>query len=920
MRPISLELSAFGPYADRQKIDFADLGEHRVFLICGPTGAGKTSLLDAMCFALYGETSGGERDPRLMRSDHAEPRVATEVQFEFALGDERYAVWRRPEQERPKKRGDGMTRALGQATLWRRDGKGVTSEGTVLATQPRQVNEEVIRLVGFESAQFRQVIVLPQGQFRRLLMASSRERERILETLFQTELYRRIEEQLKHEAKSELTELEDLRKRRELVHEHAKVSSLEELAEAREQLAGDSHRIDVRLVDVRREEEKARERLDQARARMRALDERASATVEHQALLTRYDTIEAQRSELARARRAEGVRDVVDRCEERRSEHGEAAKKHSAAQAARAEAEVEHQRAVEQVAAETGRAVEREQARKAEDQLEHLSDKVAQLTEACRQLGHRGDESASWRERRRVGAAALDCAREACVTGRRTLQEAETRVARLGELQAAVEAAQAVVQLVVRLRDTRAQLRELESGVAAACADETRASKELESARRTLESLEAAWNEGQSALLARTLVTGEACSVCGSTDHPAPAHGDHDVPAQSELESGRAAARKLESERESARRASETVGRELARRQAAVEVLSFELGGGEAELDVVRSKLDAAREQLAKTETDRDRLDDLRRQLVEFERADTDADAELRLAVDGQAGAERREAEQSGLVRQCERDVPEDLRDRNALSKRLAEVRERSRLLESAWSVATERAQSAERELAATTEAFRAAEEVEAVTRQRVMRAEQAVAERLRECGFDNRDALRSAQRDDASLAQLENGVNDYGAALRAAEQRLQRANEQADGVEPPDLETIERAVTEAQRELGTLGRRRGALGERLAQIDAWLAELRSVAEQSARIEARYSVVGRLAEVANGQNEGGITFQRFVLAALLEDVLVEASRRLRLMSDGRFGLQRARERIDLRSLGWPRPRGLRYAHVDGASG
>ena len=122
MKPLRLELSAFGPYADRQEIDFGELGDHRVFLVCGPTGVGKTTLLDAICFALYGETSGGERDPRLMRSDHAEPAVATEVEFEFALGGESYAVWRRPDQERPKKRGAGMTRALGQATLWRRDG------------------------------------------------------------------------------------------------------------------------------------------------------------------------------------------------------------------------------------------------------------------------------------------------------------------------------------------------------------------------------------------------------------------------------------------------------------------------------------------------------------------------------------------------------------------------------------------------------------------------------------------------------------------------------------------------------------------------------------------------------------------------------------------------------------------------------
>src|SRR5262245_37852146 len=116
MRPLTLTLSAFGPYADEHVLDFRQLGQRHFFLIHGPTGAGKTSLLDAMCYALFGETSGAERDARKIRSDAAAPDVATRVVFDFALGDTCYRVERSPEQQQARK--GGMTTVRPKATLW----------------------------------------------------------------------------------------------------------------------------------------------------------------------------------------------------------------------------------------------------------------------------------------------------------------------------------------------------------------------------------------------------------------------------------------------------------------------------------------------------------------------------------------------------------------------------------------------------------------------------------------------------------------------------------------------------------------------------------------------------------------------------------------------------------------------------------
>lgn len=119
MQPLTLELNAFGPFAGTEFIDFSKLGDHPLFLINGPTGAGKSSLLDAICFALFGATTGAERDASQMRCDYADQNCLTEVTFTFRLGDTRYRIRRVPQQERPKSRGEGTTTQQSEAQLWR---------------------------------------------------------------------------------------------------------------------------------------------------------------------------------------------------------------------------------------------------------------------------------------------------------------------------------------------------------------------------------------------------------------------------------------------------------------------------------------------------------------------------------------------------------------------------------------------------------------------------------------------------------------------------------------------------------------------------------------------------------------------------------------------------------------------------------
>ena len=193
MKPILLTIEAFGPYRDSVTLDFNELQDHSMFLIAGPTGAGKTSILDAMVYALYGEPSGEVRKTDAIRSDFAEPHRMTRVDFSFAIGDAQYRVERLPKQMVAKKRGTGMREQNASATVYeKKDG-----EWKVIATSAAAIRDTIQQIIGFRKDQFLQVVLLPQGEFRKLLVASTSEREELLHTLFRTELYRKLQEVLK---------------------------------------------------------------------------------------------------------------------------------------------------------------------------------------------------------------------------------------------------------------------------------------------------------------------------------------------------------------------------------------------------------------------------------------------------------------------------------------------------------------------------------------------------------------------------------------------------------------------------------------------------------------------------------------------------------------------------------------------------
>lgn len=193
MRPLKLTVSAFGPYAGKTELNLNALGENGLYLITGNTGAGKTSIFDAITYALYGAPSGNVRDDSMLRSKYAQPDTPTEVELTFAYRGKTYTVKRNPEYERPAKKGGGMTKQLANAELTYPDGR--------LVTKAREVTRAVEEIMGINRDQFLQIAMIAQGDFLKLLLAKTDDRKEIFRKIFQTELYEKLQSRLKYEAK-----------------------------------------------------------------------------------------------------------------------------------------------------------------------------------------------------------------------------------------------------------------------------------------------------------------------------------------------------------------------------------------------------------------------------------------------------------------------------------------------------------------------------------------------------------------------------------------------------------------------------------------------------------------------------------------------------------------------------------------------
>lgn len=891
MRLHRLELVAFGPFADRQRVDFDELSQAGLFLLHGPTGAGKTSVLDAICFALYGRVPGVRGSVNRLRSDHAAEHVAPEVTCEFSVSGRRFEVTRSPEWQRPKKRGTGTVRQQTRVVLRERIG----TEWNPLTNRVDEAAEELQQLIGLGAEQFTKLILLPQGEFAAFLRATAEERRPLLQKLFGTDRFADVERWLADRRRESDHQVQTANTMTARLFARAQEARLEPIegddpppsAEAAAALvAGWAH--DARSeraqaqVQVRAAEQAYEAARQQAGAAAEALQHRgrqAELTAELGLLLAEA---EQQRRRQARVTAAGHARVLAPLLADLRAAEprlSAAAERWSQAQTAAQAAGEDPVGVVPErltaLGAELGGLAE---LLRAEVDLRRLD---------ARQLAGEREIEAGERDRVAAEAEALDLtARQARLSGDRTAAEliAVTLPSREQDAARATSVAEAVLE--------HQQVAQAQAGAE----DDLRTAIDAhQAAVDAVQELRARRLDGMAAELAAGLAGDGPCPVCGSCEHPAPA--GHRVPPVTEPAQRRA---------EAAQKAAEAV-RERARavvhsgeqRQAALLAVT---GGKSAE--TAAAELAGAQERVIEALTAGEQvrrltaeLDSLAGRLERTLARQAKADATAAAAREALAGIAARRGDLQTRLEQARGDDV-DLQTRH---------RRLTRALETLTECTTARHALAE-------------------AQDRLDRASAVLDSAVAEAGFVDRAAATAAVLPDAEVERLAKLVAEHDAQVARLRALLDENAYPSGGDEPPEVEVdsevgVERlrAVQAQTRQGHEIARERHTLADSAVRaLTGLAAELEAHARETAPLRSRFAAldsVSRCVEGTGGDNTMRMRLSSYVLAARLEQVAEAASVRLAAMSGGRYLLVHT----DGPSRGGARS-GLGLAVIDGWTG
>ena len=869
MRLHRLRLAAFQAFAGSDEVDFDALSEAGLFLLHGDTGAGKTTLLDAVCFALYGRVPGARDPAARLRSDHADAEVRTEVELEVTLRERRLRIVRRPAQERPKLRGKGITREGHACTVEEYDA--ASGAWTVLAARPDEAKHELDLLLGMSCDQFCQVVLLPQGEFATFLRADSGERQAVLERLFGTDRFTRVEHWLTDRQKAAWGELQrasqEVRELGARVAEVAAEPAPEEIGLYAEWVAGLGVRAEAELVsaaDARRTAASARAQAEAALAAARAAEERRSRHAEAVEDLTRWESGRPQRdqaeSQLAAARRAAPLAALLSRCASPRGPLDRDPKRHSSPAELRTRA-----------------AKAREEAG-ALDALVAVEARLAAANEELAALAQRAEEAGA---RARAATAAISEAANERASLDATLKQAREAATRAERLHAEAQAARHRAEQATA-RDRLAAERERADELRRTAVDVEQA------AHRRWLSLREQRLAGMAVELAASLTPGEPCAVCGSTDHPAPAHPEPaataDAPAAAAAADPAASSLPLD--------AHPPAPSSLAEQEQIAETehehAAKERKAAEQQVADIDTALAAARAIAGDDPADRLAADAER------------LDAELSVARTAAAGA--RDAEQSLAALQACTKEHEQARDQAARDEAAARAThaERSSALE-ADRRRVEEARGDAASVAGRAGALRAEADAD----------EQEAA--AREAGFAAAEAARAAILDEDAMATLARRIEHYdhglaerrahadrlAAELAAAASAADEPGTPHDSAAPAEaarflpLDALTARATEAVAADEQATQRHALADNRVTALRRLAADLDAALEALAPVAERERTIKELAGLVDGSaasNRLRMRLSAYVLAARLEEVAQAATIRLERMSNGRYQL------------------------------
>ncbi|MBN2878601.1 MAG: AAA family ATPase [Clostridia bacterium] len=918
MRPLKLKMTAFGPYSGTQEIDFTLLNKNALFLITGPTGSGKTSIFDAICFALYGRASGDDRASKGLRSDFAKADTLTEAELTFELKGNEYYIRRVPEQERPASRGKGTTTQKADAEL---------KAGGKIYTGIHDVNDKITEIMGIDAEQFRQIMMIPQGEFRKLLTADSRDREKILKKLFNTRIFEQMQEEIKNRAKSLRDKRQSLNEMRRRETEKIQSVGSEELKKEIEAEYINSAKVIAITKGIIAERGKEADRLNR---------EIKTITADRDKLIEK----------MQRSKTGNELLGDLKKALEARSAHE--AEKESIEQCRKMAQQGEQAKAIEPYEENYLRA--QDNLKKAKDSLEIIQTEIEkeqqELISLKKELNkYQSDEHKEYintinskmleaksflpkveaikETQNKIDAAGREIQK---LSGeieflKEKIEKQERTKETLNEKMEAADKASAELKEHEKQRDSLNETFSRYKKLGEKLEEESTAKDEMARHKKEtaelktrldekeikLKETKLGYHKNQAYLLARDLSDGDECPVCGSKDHPRLAQPYKNPVSKDELdteESEFAGLQKAHSDSLNKFNVAEERYDNLGRAIVDIVIeLKDAIDPEFMEFDI-SERAAYIRQQAEQANSALNSVTQLIKEKTEFigEAQGTKQQAQELSESIKQNGEKLKEMEKkenelrienarlSSSLEAIYKDVPQKVRTKEALEAAVERLKAMISQAEEAAESAQHKFSEKTAEIAHQTGAKIELEEEIKRKDEAEQQAQKELHAKIDESVFDGEDAYQSAKTHARKAEEYKKRCAEYEEKSTRIKALIEGLEEKTAGIRYENTTQMESDIEEKRQKTDELNK---ALSETISAAEsnkASIAEIEKLSGEIEKIEDEYLLVGELADVTNGSNPRQISLERYVLAAYLNDILMAANRRLNAMTSGRFQL------------------------------
>ena len=914
MRPIKLTISAFGPYASKQVIDFEELKGRNIFVISGKTGAGKTTIFDAISYALYGEASGESRETDSLRSHFADDNTETYVELEFELRGEKYTVNRVPKQKKKKARGEGYTEKSADATLTLPDGK--------VITKVKNVTDKIIEILGITREQFKQIVMLAQGEFKKLLLADSVEREGIFRKIFNTYDFEKIQAELKDKAanlsknrtksKHEMEiNLKNIKGEHDIVIDEyvdfpLVIEKLKDLLER-----------DNNIYKTLNEEGKEVDNKLQVKNQEKAIIETNNNLIKEkeiiakalEELLSKEDEYKNKSKTIIDGKNAKEVKYIEDKLIETTKKLTKREEDYNLSLKNIDSLKLKQEEANKLLQIEESKECDREKLSVEINNLNKLEEKIIELDSLNNKVMHLKQSAENSKLQIINNKKETEELKKSKEEKELQLKDIATLETKKVELESDIKAKNKTLDEVRELFKVIRSFQNTYIEHNNKAKEYKEFEVEYKKVKENYEKMDDLYKKEQAGILASKLQENEPCPVCGSTNHPnkATIKENLKIPTKEELKVAKENLDKLEKENLEKINNLTTLN---SNKTTYLEQVNNHLSMLSATLNIdktfnsetakvvknlgteLKSVIDKLKDELLKVIDKISLKEKIEKELNLITTTINEREQSLIKLEECEKNYTTELTQNITKIDEYKKEIPENITDLKTLNN-LIEVKTKE-LNISKEKLAKLRlenenlAKKLEGENSTSKEINKSIEELKL----EIANNKANFNEAIKEQGFDNIQTYEDAKLQISMVESLEKEVENYNSELKLTKAKQEDIINKTKDIVFMDITTIDEEIRSIQNNKKELESKLRELHAIIVGNKTILKNVENLNIEFKEIEEEYKVVGELADLANGKKAPYISFERYILASYFEDIIEAANIRLEKMTGDRFSLIR----------------------------